>query len=46
MVRWVVLLLDVCWRQAAEVAAANREAKQSGERSPPQPAAGRKKKVA
>jgi hypothetical protein len=35
VVRWVVLLLDVCWQQAAEAAAADKGAKLSGERSPP-----------
>jgi Transposase len=45
VVRWVVLLLDVCWRQAAEVAAAGTAAKRPGKRSPPQPSAGNKKKV-
>jgi hypothetical protein len=46
VVRWVVLLLDVCWQQAAEAAAADQGAKQSGERSPPQPNTRGKKKVA
>jgi len=42
VVRWVVLLLDGCWQQAA----ADLEAKPSGERAPPQSSAGGKKKVA
>jgi transposase-like protein len=46
VVRWVVLLLDVCWQQSAEAAAANTAAKQSGERSPPQPDARGMKRVA
>lgn len=46
VVRWVVLLLDVCWQEAAAVGAANSAAKPSGERSPPQPEAGGKKRVA
>jgi hypothetical protein len=33
VVRWVVLLLDVCWQQAAAAAAADQGTKQSGERS-------------
>jgi Transposase len=45
VVRWVVLLLDIEWQQAA-AAAADKGAKQSGERAPPQPAARGKKKVA
>jgi hypothetical protein len=36
VVRWVVLLLDVGWRPAAEAAAADKGAKQSKQRSPPQ----------
>jgi hypothetical protein len=46
VVRWVVLLLDVCWQEAAAAAAAGPGAKQSGERSPPQLRAGGKRKVA
>jgi hypothetical protein len=46
VVRWVVLLLDICWRQAAEAAAADKGAKQSGERSPPQARVRGKKKAA
>jgi hypothetical protein len=46
VVRWVVLLLDGCWQQAAEAAAAAKGAKPSGERAPPQPSARGKKKVA
>jgi hypothetical protein len=46
VVRWVVLLLDVCWQEAAAVGAASGEAKPSGERSPPQPEARGKKRVA
>jgi hypothetical protein len=34
VVRWVVLLLDGCWQQAAAAAAADKEAKPSGARSP------------
>jgi hypothetical protein len=46
VVRWVVLLLDVCWQQAAEAVAAAKRAKQSRQRSPPQPSIRGKKKVA
>jgi hypothetical protein len=46
VVRWVVLLLDICWQQAASVATADKGAKPSGERSPPQSNATGKKKVA
>jgi hypothetical protein len=46
VVRWVVLLLDVCWQQVASAAAADKEGTQSGERSPPQPSARGKKMVA
>jgi Transposase len=46
VVRWVVLLLDVCWQQAAEAPADEKGAKQLGKRSPPQPSATDKKKVA
>jgi hypothetical protein len=41
VVRWVVLLLDGCWQQAAATGA-----KPSGQRSPPQASARAKKKVA
>jgi hypothetical protein len=46
LVRWVVLLLDVYWQQAAEAAAADKELRQSGEGTLPQPSARGKKKVA
>jgi len=46
VVRWVVLLLDICWQQAASAAAADKGARQSGERLPPQSSATGKKKVA
>jgi hypothetical protein len=46
VVRWVVLLLDIWWQQAAEVVAADKQAKQLGERSPPQPKTGGKKMAA
>jgi len=46
VVRWVVLLLDVCWQQAASAAAADKEAKSAGLRAPPQPGARGKKKAA
>jgi hypothetical protein len=43
VVRWAVLL-DVCWRQAAETAAASTGGKRPEERSPPNPRArGRKR---
>jgi len=45
VVRWVVLLLDICWQQVASAAVADKEAMQSGERSLPQPSARGKKKV-
>jgi hypothetical protein len=45
VVRWVVLLLDVCWNEAAEVIANKEKAKQSRDRSPPQPG-GKNKRVA
>jgi Transposase len=45
VVRWVVLLLDGCWRQAAAVAA-EKGAKQSVGRSPPQSSTRGKKRVA
>jgi hypothetical protein len=37
VVRWVVLLLDLCWQQAAEATTTDRRGKQSGDLSPPQP---------
>jgi Transposase len=46
VVRWVVLLLDVCWQQAAQGAAAAEGAKQSRGLPPPQPSARGNKKVA
>jgi hypothetical protein len=46
VVRWVVLLLDVCWQQAAQAVAAAKKAKPSQERAPPQPSTKGKKKVA
>src|ERR1700756_3270074 len=46
VVRWVVLLLDVCWQQATEAATANTRTKRQGERSPPQPSVRGRKKVA
>jgi hypothetical protein len=46
VVRWVVLLLDGCWQQAAQEAAADQEGRHSGERAPPQSSAKSKKKVA
>jgi transposase len=46
VVRWVVLLLDGCWQQAAQAATADVKAQQAGERSPPQSSARGKKKVA
>ena len=39
VVRWVVLLLNGCWQQAAEASAAAKGAKPSEQRSPPQPSA-------
>jgi hypothetical protein len=45
VVRWMVLLLDVCWQQAAAAAVA-KGAKPSRRRSPPQPSTRGKKKVA
>lgn len=45
VVRWVVLLLDVCWQQAAEATVANTSVKKSEERSPPQPDPRDKKKA-
>jgi transposase-like protein len=46
VVRWVVLLLDVCWRQAVGEVSASREAQPSRERAPPQPDARGKKRAA
>jgi hypothetical protein len=46
VVRWVVLLLDVYWQQAAKAAAAEKKRSESGERSPSQPSARGKKEVA
>jgi hypothetical protein len=46
VVRWVVLLLDVSWQQAAEAAAADRERRQRERSTPRQPSARGKKKVA
>src|SRR5262245_33094699 len=46
VVRWVVLLLDIYWQQAAKAVAADKKRSESGERSPPQPSARGKKKVA
>jgi hypothetical protein len=43
VVRWVVLLLDYCWQQAADPA---KGVKQARDRSPPQPSARGKKMVA
>ena len=45
VVRWVVLLLDIWWQQAAKATPADKGAKPSGERSPPQPSARGKKSV-
>jgi hypothetical protein len=46
VVRWVVLLLDVCWQEAAAAAAAGSGTKRPGKRSPPQRRAGGKRMVA
>jgi len=46
VVRWVVLLLDICWRQAAKAAPAAKGAKPSEERPPPQPSATSEKRAA
>jgi Transposase len=46
VVRWVVLLLDICWQQAAEATTTAKKAKQSGKRSPPQPKTKGKKMAA
>jgi hypothetical protein len=45
VVRWVVLLLNECWQQAAANGTA-KKATQSGERSPPQPVSNGKKQAA
>lgn len=42
VVRWMVLLLDVCWEEAGT----ERESKRSGKRAPPQRATERKKQAA
>ena len=39
VVRWVVLLLEVCWQQATQATAADKRAKAPRKRSPPQPGA-------
>lgn len=46
VVRWVVLLLDIAWQQAATAATSGTAKKQPGERSPPQPTARSKEKAA
>jgi hypothetical protein len=46
VVRWVVLLLDVGWRQAIDATAADKKAPKSGKHPPPQPATKGRKKVA
>jgi len=46
VVRWVVLLLDGCWQQAAQAAATAKEAKQAKQRVAPQPSAKGNKKAA
>jgi len=46
VVRWVVLLLDVCWQEAAAAAAAGSGTKQPGERSAPQRRVRGRKRVA
>jgi hypothetical protein len=46
VVRWVVLLLDVYWQEAAAAAAASYGTKQPGERSPPQRRARGRKRAA
>jgi hypothetical protein len=46
VVRWVVLLLDLCWRQAAGATTTHKRAKRSGQRSPPQPKTTGKKMAA
>jgi hypothetical protein len=46
VVRWVVLLLDVCWQEAAAAAAVSSGTKQPGERLPPQRRARGRKRAA
>jgi Transposase len=46
VVRWIVLLLAECWQQAAEASSTDKRAKQSGQRSPPQPKIKGKKRAA
>jgi Transposase len=46
VVRWVVLLLDGYWQQAAAVPSADKEARTSGKHSAPQPSAKGMKMVA
>lgn len=46
VVRWVVLLLDGYWQQAAAVPSADKEARPSGKHSAPQPSAKGMKMVA
>jgi hypothetical protein len=46
VVRWVVLLLDVCWQQAAEAPAVDTGEKRPEQRLPRKPRAGRRKKAA
>lgn len=46
VVRWVVLLLDVCWQRARGATAAAPRTMPRGQRSPPQQRAGRRKDVA
>jgi hypothetical protein len=46
VVRWVVLLLDVGWRQAVDATTADKKAPKSGKHPPPQPATKGQKKVA
>jgi Transposase len=46
VVRWVVLLLDVWWREAAAMTGAAEEARRPEQRSPPQPTTGSEKVAA
>src|SRR6516225_2679374 len=46
VVRWVVLLLDVCWRQAAGAATASTGGKRPEERLPTQPRVRGRKRAA